>query len=114
MRYESEVLTEELLPAIRSVMASRLDKEFGLNQYEIAELLDITQPAVSKYLNNKRADKNLLEELKDDPQTDLLLKEAADKAAKEQNYSKQMKKVVATVRDKGIMKEQFKDAEKIL
>lgn len=114
MRYESEVLTEELLPAIRSIMASRLDEEFGLNQYEIAELLDITQPAVSQYLNNKRANKKLLEDLKEDPQTGILLKEAVEKAAKEENYSEQIKSVVTTVRDRGIMKKQFKDAEKIL
>ena len=114
MRFESEVLTEDLLPAIRSIMASRLHQEFGLNQYEIAELLNLTQPAVSQYLNNKRAGKELKENLKDDPQIDLLLREAADNAAAEEDFSEEIESVVTAVRDKGILKEEFKRAERIL
>jgi len=114
MRFESEVLTEDLLPAIRSIMASRLDQEFGLNQYEIAELLNLTQPAVSQYLNNKRAGKKLKDNLKDDPQIDLLLKEAADNAAAEEDFSEEIENVVTAVRDKGILKQEFKQAERIL
>ena len=114
MRFESEVLTEDLLPAIRSIMASRLDEEFGLNQYEIAELLNLTQPAVSQYLNNKRAGKKLKDNLKDDPQIDLLLKEAADNAAAEEDFSEEIENVVTAVRDKGILKQEFKQAERIL
>jgi predicted transcriptional regulator len=114
MRFESEVVSEELLPAVRSVIAKRLSTEYGLNQQEIADLLEITQPAVSQYLNEKRARKEVVQKIKDDPQTGILLNDAADKAAKEKNYSQELKNIVSAVRDKGMMKEEFSNAERIL
>lgn len=114
MRFESEVVSENLLPSIRSIMARRMSEEYGLNQREIAELLDLTQPAVSQYLNKKRADQEIVDKLKDDPQTGILLNDAADKAAKEENYTEELRSIVTTVRDKGIMKEKFSKAERIL
>jgi len=114
VRFESEVVTEELLPAIRSVMASRLQEEYGLNQYEIAEILEVTQPAVSQYLSQKRANQRIVKDLKDDPQTGILLNDATDKAAKEENFTEELRQIITTVRDKGIMKKEFKEAERII
>jgi predicted transcriptional regulator len=114
VKFESEVITEELLPAVRSVMASQLQEEYGLNQYEIAEVLDVTQPAVSQYLNNKRARKNIVEDLKEDPQTGIMLNDAVNKAAKEESFTEELRQIVSTVRDKGLMKEEFKEVERIL
>jgi predicted transcriptional regulator len=114
MRFESEVVSEELLPAVRSVMAERLKQEYGLKQHEVAEVLGVTQPAVSQYLNKKRADKEAVEKLKDDPQTGILLRDAADKAAEEKDYTEEVRSIVTTVRDKGLMKEKFSEAERIL
>jgi len=114
MKFESEVVTEELLPAVRSIMASKLQDEYGLNQYEIAEVLDVTQPAVSQYLNNKRAKQRIVDDLKDDPQTGILLNDAVDKAAKEESFTEELRQIVTTVRDKGIMKEEFGNAERII
>jgi predicted transcriptional regulator len=114
MRFESEVVSEDLLPAVRSVLARQMREEYGLNQDEIAELLDLTQPAVSQYLNKKRADQSIVEKLKEDPQTGILLNDAADKAAKEEKYTEELKSIVTTVRDKGIMKEKFSEAERII
>lgn len=114
MRFESEVVSEDLLPAIRSILARQMSEEYGLNQGEIAEMLDLTQPAVSQYLNKKRADQATVDKLKDDPQTGILLNDAADKAAKEEDYTEELRSIVTTVRDKGMMKEKFSKAERIL
>lgn len=114
MKFESEVVSEELLPAVRSLMTRQLWEEYGLNQGEIAELLELTQPAVSQYLNEKRADQELVETLDDDPQTGILVRDAADKAAKEEDYTRELESIVSTVRDKGMMKEEFKEAKRIL
>ena len=114
MRFESEVVSEDLLPAVRSVIARKLSEDYGLNQGEIADLLDVTQPAVSQYLNNKRANQAVVDKLTDDPQTGILLNDAADKAAKEEKYMKELRSIVTTVRDKGMMKEEFSKAERIL
>lgn len=114
MKFESEVVVEELLPAMRSVVASRLQVEYGLNQYEIADKLEVTQPAVSKYLNNKRADEKIIQGLKDDPQTSILLSDITEKVAQDEKYVEELESLVTTVRDKGIMKEEFGNAERIL
>ncbi len=42
-----------VIPTIRSELAKELLK-LGMKQKEISELLDITQPAVSQYISDKR------------------------------------------------------------
>ncbi|MFB6204697.1 MAG: transcriptional regulator [Candidatus Nanohaloarchaea archaeon] len=114
MRFEVEVVSEELLPAMRSIVARKLRSDYGFKQAEIAERLGVTQPAVSQYMNRSRADQEILEKLKEDPQVELLLDEAASRAAKEQRFTDQLAQVVSTVKDKGLLKEEFADTEKIL
>ena len=48
MKFIEEVVVEEFLPTFRSLLASEL-RERGLTQSEVAELLGISQSAVSKY-----------------------------------------------------------------
>lgn len=95
-------------------MASQLQEEYGLNQYEIADVLEVTQPAVSQYLSGKRAKKRIVDDLKDDPQTGIMLNDAVNKAAREESFTKELRQIVSTVRDKGLMKEEFNEAERIL
>lgn len=49
----SEPLTERLLPALRAAVAQRLTDR-GYTQEEVAELMGLTQPAVSQYCSMKR------------------------------------------------------------
>ena len=44
-----EVAVKSVIPAIRSAIARELTQSYGLKQKETAELLGITQTAVSKY-----------------------------------------------------------------
>ena len=44
-----EVAVKSLIPAIRSAIARELTESHKLKQKEVAELLGITQTAVSKY-----------------------------------------------------------------
>jgi predicted fused transcriptional regulator/phosphomethylpyrimidine kinase/predicted transcriptional regulator len=48
MRFIEEVVVEEFLPTVRSMLAEEL-RERGLTQSEVAEVLGISQSAVSKY-----------------------------------------------------------------
>ena len=48
MRFVEEVVVEEFLPTFRSMLATAL-RERGLTQSEVADLLGISQSAVSKY-----------------------------------------------------------------
>ncbi|MFB6189765.1 MAG: thiamine-phosphate synthase family protein [Halapricum sp.] len=52
MRFVEEVVVDEFLPTFRSLLAEAL-RERGLTQSEVAELLGISQSAVSKYVHGE-------------------------------------------------------------
>ena len=52
MRFAEEIVVEEFLPTVRSMLAEDL-RERGLTQSEVADLLGISQSAVSKYANGE-------------------------------------------------------------
>ncbi|QSG08535.1 thiamine-phosphate synthase family protein [Halapricum desulfuricans] len=52
MRFIEEVVVEEFLPTFRSLLAEAL-RERGLTQSEVADLLGISQSAVSKYAHGE-------------------------------------------------------------
>lgn len=114
MRFESEVVSEEILPAIRKIIAESLHSDYGHTQEEIANTMDVTQPAVSQYLKGKRADPELVEKLADDHQIQLLIEEAVSKAAKNEDFVEEMSDILNTGRDKGLFREKFEDAERVL
>lgn len=53
MRPPCEIVVWYVIPSIRSELAKELLK-LGMKQKQISELLDITQPAVSQYISDKR------------------------------------------------------------
>jgi hypothetical protein len=113
MKFEAEIISEEVLPAIRSILANRLQVEYGLTQEEIAGKLGITQPAVSQYLNGTRANKNVIDKIKEDPQVDIILNDTVGKIARGEDYHTDVSSAVAAIRDKGLLRERFKDAKKL-
>jgi predicted fused transcriptional regulator/phosphomethylpyrimidine kinase/predicted transcriptional regulator len=52
MRFIEEVVVDEFLPTFRSLLAEEL-RERGLTQSEVADLLGISQSAVSKYVHGE-------------------------------------------------------------
>jgi hypothetical protein len=53
MKLPCEIIVWDILPSIRSELAKKLSEK-GLSQKEIAKKLEITQAAVSQYVNRKR------------------------------------------------------------
>jgi len=49
-----ELASKSVIPAIRALIVKRLVEEYDMTQQEAANLLGVTQPAVSKYLHQKR------------------------------------------------------------
>ena len=49
-----EVAVKSVIPAVRALIAKQLMEEQGLNQDQVAELLGISQSAVSKYSRKVR------------------------------------------------------------
>jgi len=52
MKFLEEVVVEEFLPTFRSLLAADL-RERGLTQHEVADLLGVSQSAVSKYAHGE-------------------------------------------------------------
>jgi|APHM01.1.fsa_nt_gi Predicted transcriptional regulator len=108
--YKSEVFTEEVLPAIRQLLATSLKKDYGLTQQEIASTLGVSQAMVSKYVNTRAM---LAEELIEDPQIDLLIEEAVSKAAQQEKYSSEISEIIEVIQSKRIVKE-LSDADQVI
>lgn len=53
MKPPCEIVVWYVIPAIRSELAKELLK-LGMKQKDVSELMDITQPAVSQYITDKR------------------------------------------------------------
>ena len=49
-----EVAVKSVIPAIRSAIARELTESYGLKQTEVAEILGVTQTAISKYTSHCR------------------------------------------------------------
>jgi len=49
-----EVAVKSIIPAVKALMAKELVEEHGLTQNEVAEILGISQSAVSKYSHKVR------------------------------------------------------------
>jgi len=49
-----EVAVKSVVPAVKALMAQELVEEHGMNQEQVAEILGISQSAVSKYFRKVR------------------------------------------------------------
>ena len=74
MKFIEEVVVEEFLPTFRSMLAGAL-RERDLTQSEVAELLGISQSAVSKYAHG---DVDVNAEVADDDRVEELVERLAD------------------------------------
>ncbi|HEX7208306.1 MAG TPA: transcriptional regulator, partial [Nitrososphaeraceae archaeon] len=63
MLLPSEIEAKSLIPAIRAILAIRLIKEYDLKEEVVANVLGITQAAVSNYLRGTRGDVELISKL---------------------------------------------------
>jgi predicted transcriptional regulator len=99
-----EVAVKSVVPAIRSAIARELTQSYGLKQKDVAQLLGITQTAVSKYARHNRGTVLQVEKVKD---TKLVLKETVKSLAngKMNKYQLAAKlcRICAIIRQNGLM-----------
>ena len=55
LRHPQELEAYYVLPALRRTMAEVMKNELGVQQYKIAEILGVTEAAISQYINKSRA-----------------------------------------------------------
>lgn len=77
-----------VLPALRRELALEFSKQ-GLNQTQIAEILQITKPAISQYLRNKRANEVVF-----DGTVKKMIQEAAKEILKTKNWMGAVQKIL--------------------
>lgn len=79
-----ETIGKYLLPLFRSSVAKKLVVTHGLTQSQASEILGTTQPAISQYINSKRAVKgsNELEHML--PKIQEIARQTAEQLAKRQ------------------------------
>ena len=83
-----EVEVFYILPAIRSELTKEL-KAMGLSQKKIAEILNVTEPAVSQYVNQKRASAvELTPKLKEE------IKKSAKRLSEKANIMQELQKLL--------------------
>lgn len=63
MLLPSEIEAKSLIPAIRSILAQKLIKEYCLKEEDVAKVLGVTQAAVSNYVRGTRGDTQLVAKL---------------------------------------------------
>jgi uncharacterized protein len=63
MLLPSEIEAKSLIPAIRSILARKLIKEFHLKEEEVAKVIGVTQAAISNYIRGTRGDIQLAAKL---------------------------------------------------
>ncbi|ELY88155.1 XRE family transcriptional regulator [Natrialba hulunbeirensis JCM 10989] len=74
MQFVEEIVVDEFLPTIRSLLAGEL-RERGLTQSDVADVLGISQSAVSKYAHG---DVTINERIADDERVSATIEELAD------------------------------------
>ncbi|MFP8953522.1 thiamine-phosphate synthase family protein [Natrialbaceae archaeon A-arb3/5] len=74
MQFVEEIVVDEFLPTVRSLLAAQL-RERGLTQSEVAEVLGISQSAVSKYAHG---DVTVNDRVASDERVEALVVELAD------------------------------------
>lgn len=103
MRLACETVVRDVLPAIRSLVARELHAK-GYTQTEIADLLDLTQPAVSQYINASRGTR--MQQLEQDDRvaaqiTELV--EAVVSGAHDDELSEQLCDICTDIQDRNLI-----------
>ena len=99
-----EVAVKSVVPAIRSAIARELTNSYGLKQREVAQLLGVTQTAVSKYASHTRGTVLQVEKVEDAQPT---LKEIVVSLAKGQmtkyELAEKLCRICEIIRQRGLM-----------
>ncbi len=111
MTYRSQVFVNKILPAFRTLVSRELSDNYGLTQEEIASALDTSQAMVSNYLSPGESE--LAGRLSKDPQAQVLVEEAASKAANGDDFVEEMQDLLSQIQDRSIVSG-FSEADRVL
>ncbi|MFH1445355.1 MAG: hypothetical protein ABIF08_02645 [Nanoarchaeota archaeon] len=78
MKPPCEIIVKEFLPNFRAMVAKRLMDDFGFTQKKSADMMGITQPAISQYMKGVRG---LTDNYDNNPRIAALIHAIAEKVA---------------------------------
>ncbi|MDY6774459.1 MAG: transcriptional regulator [Candidatus Nanohaloarchaea archaeon] len=112
MRLLCETVVRDILPAVRSLVAKELHDQ-GYSQTEIAELLDLTQPAVSQYLTAARGKE--VQRIEKDPEAYSQVEDLVDVLVdgSEDQVTEEFCEACITIRENGIFEKGFEGSEEM-
>ena len=100
-----EVSVKTILPAVKAIMAREIVSNRGLNEQQTAELLGLSQSAVSRYVNKERGNNPLA--LESSHEILELINQMITSLIKEPNNKMQTLRLFCqtcqTIREKGLM-----------
>ena len=83
----SEIEAKSLIPAIRSILAQKLIKEYCLKEEDVAKVLGVTQAAVSNYVRGTRGDTQLVAKLESVLEVTRMIEDIARDLASNKAYT---------------------------
>ncbi|MGB9728132.1 MAG: transcriptional regulator, partial [Nitrososphaeria archaeon] len=99
-----EVVLKTVLPNIRALVAKELSEKYRMKQVEIAQVLGISQSAVSMYLTGNRGTAIDLGKNKDIyDKIELLSKRIFDRSLTQEEYISRVCEICKIVRGKGLL-----------
>jgi predicted transcriptional regulator len=87
MLLPSEIEAKSLIPAIRSILAQKLIKEYCLKEEDVAKVLGVTQAAVSNYVRGTRGDTQLVAKLESVLEVTRMIEDIARDLASNKAYT---------------------------
>lgn len=100
-----EVGVKTILPAVKAVMARTIVEKHGLNEKETAELLGLSQSAISRYRNRGRG--NNLTEIEKSVEVQILINQMVTYLVKEPQKKQEILtlfcQTCTTIRQQGLM-----------
>lgn len=104
MKPMCEIIVKEVLPGLRAIICKELMTNYNLNQSQIAELLGVSQPAVSQYQREIRGNNSkILEHQEVLPEIKKLCQNIYEKKVEPSQLSMELCKICKLITSKGLV-----------
>lgn len=109
MRLRCELMIQYILPGVRSLVAKELVYRYKMNQTDAAELIGISQPAISQYLNNVRGESKIFENKAALEAAQALAKDIYERKADEVHITAELCRICKIITESGMIPEMKKE-----
>ena len=87
MLLPAEIESKTMIPALRAILAKKLEVQHKVREDEISKMLGVTQAAVSNYIRGTRGDPKLISQLSSQKQIVEMIDEISENLASNKAYT---------------------------